>query len=128
MGEHGDAAVHHRATGCPAARRRSALARATALSNAESTLRGGSLLAAIMIRISTLRHFILSGTKRDKLRMLLVCTPARQQGTGKPESQSRQLRNPQTGDFSQLLAGAGERHGQIDACLRLYAPRAFARE
>ncbi len=57
------------------------LARAMALSNAESTLRGGLLPAAMMIRVSTPRRFILSGTKLDRRSTLLVCTPARAQGT-----------------------------------------------
>jgi hypothetical protein len=33
-----------------------------------------------MIRVSTPRRFILSGTKRDRPSTLLVCTPAREQG------------------------------------------------
>ena len=34
-----------------------------------------------MIRVSTPRRFIRSGTKRDRLRMLLIRTPARAQAT-----------------------------------------------
>ena len=58
-----------------------ALERATALSSAGSTFRGRSSPAAMMIRVSTPRRFILSGTKRDRLRMLLVRTPAREHWT-----------------------------------------------
>ena len=61
-----------------------ALERATALSSAGSTLRGRSSPAAMMMRVSTPRRFILSGTKRDRFRMLLVRTPAREQGTSIP--------------------------------------------
>ena len=55
--------------------------RATALSSAGSTLRGRSSPAAMMMRVSTPRRFILRGTKRDSFRILLVRTAAREQGT-----------------------------------------------
>ena len=35
----------------------------------------------MVIRVSTPRRFILSGTKRDRPKMLLVCIPACEQGT-----------------------------------------------
>src|SRR5208282_2178121 len=61
-----------------------AFARATALSSAGSTFRGRSSPSVMMIRVSTPRRFILSGRKRDRLKMLLVRTPAREQGTWIP--------------------------------------------
>ncbi len=54
--------------------------RATALSKAGSTFRGGSSPAPMMMRVSTPRRFIFSGTKRDRFTMLLVRTLAREQG------------------------------------------------
>src|ERR1700735_3482281 len=53
----------------------------TALSNAGSIFRGRSSPSVMMIRVSTPRLLILRGTKPERLKMLLVRTPAREQGT-----------------------------------------------
>ena len=72
---------------CPeASSSNQALERAIALSSAGSTLRDRWSPAAMMMRVSTPRRFILRGTKRDKFKMLLVLTPAREQGISIPSA------------------------------------------
>ncbi len=61
--------------------REKAVRGATAFSSAASTFLGRSPLAGMTMRVSTPRRFMLSGTRRDRLTILLVRTLAREQGT-----------------------------------------------
>lgn len=100
------------------------LERATAFSSAGSTFLGRSSSAAMIIRVSTPRLLILSGTKRDRLTMLLVCTPEREQGTSilsvtnMPSSRSSALSMPSTRDAAASVSSCS-RWKRFDADSRL---------